>query len=120
MASSNVDSIKRDFDFSHSQILKNMEAYRSRLHKRFKVDFCFLLFRSFICDTYFKKYPARIGFLRVDTLSLILSFSNVTANSDVLVVDMIGGLITGAIAERLEVPVMCAIRIVVILHIPLK
>uniref|UniRef100_A0A251SDV7 tRNA (adenine(58)-N(1))-methyltransferase non-catalytic subunit TRM6 n=1 Tax=Helianthus annuus TaxID=4232 RepID=A0A251SDV7_HELAN len=37
----------------------------------------------------------------VDTLSLLLSFANVTAQSDVLVVDMIGGLITGAVAERL-------------------
>ena len=27
--------------------------------------------------------------------------ANVTANSDVLVVDMVGGLLTGAVAERL-------------------
>ncbi|KAJ0025188.1 hypothetical protein Pint_09387 [Pistacia integerrima] len=56
---------------------------------------------SFICEAYFKKYPARIGFLRVDTLSLLLSMANVTSNSDVLVVDMVGGLLTGAVAERL-------------------
>lgn len=40
-------------------------------------------------------------FLRVDTLSLLLSMANVSANSDVLVVDMLGGLLTGAVAERL-------------------
>lgn len=40
-------------------------------------------------------------FLRVDTLSLLLSMANVGAYSDVLVVDMVGGLLTGAIAERL-------------------
>ncbi|KAK7275207.1 hypothetical protein RIF29_16316 [Crotalaria pallida] len=40
-------------------------------------------------------------FLRVDTLSLLLSMANVSSNSDVLVVDMVGGLITGAVAERL-------------------
>lgn len=40
-------------------------------------------------------------FLRVDTLSLLLSMGNVAANSDVLVVDMAGGLLTGAVAERL-------------------
>ncbi|KAM0873740.1 hypothetical protein ACQ4PT_037876 [Festuca glaucescens] len=54
-----------------------------------------------ICETYFKKYPARIGFMRVDTLSLMLSMANVGAYSDVLVVDMVGGLVAGAVAERL-------------------
>ncbi|KAL8201297.1 hypothetical protein R6Q57_012636 [Mikania cordata] len=38
MASSNVDSIKRHVDFSHSEILKDMEASHSRLHKRFKIQ----------------------------------------------------------------------------------
>lgn len=37
----------------------------------------------------------------MDTLSLLLSMANVSANSDVLVVDMVGGLLTGAVAERL-------------------
>ncbi|KAH7567143.1 hypothetical protein JRO89_XS07G0023200 [Xanthoceras sorbifolium] len=56
-----------------------------------------------------KKYAPRVllrrpfarRFLRVDTLSLLLSMANITANSDVLVVDMVGGLLTGAVAERL-------------------
>lgn len=37
----------------------------------------------------------------MDTLSLLLSMGNVAAHSDVLVVDMIGGLLTGAVAERM-------------------
>ena len=37
----------------------------------------------------------------MDALSLLLSMANVTANSDVLVVDLVGGLLTGAVAERL-------------------
>ncbi|KAK7275209.1 hypothetical protein RIF29_16318 [Crotalaria pallida] len=45
--------------------------------------------------------PVARRFLRVDTLSLLLSMTNVSSNSDVLVVDMVGGLITGAVAERL-------------------
>lgn len=61
---------------------------------------CFLLFR----------------FLRVDALSILLSMANVSANSDVLVVDMLGGLLTGAVAERLgglpmfysQIPLICA------------
>lgn len=48
-----------------------------------------------------------LRFLRVDTLSLLLSFANVSAHSDVLVVDMIGGLITGAVAERLGGMILC-------------
>ncbi|KAH8509577.1 hypothetical protein H0E87_011362 [Populus deltoides] len=54
-----------------------------------------------LCEAYFKKYPNRIGFLRVDALSLLLSLANVSANSDILLVDMVGGLLTGAVAERL-------------------
>lgn len=34
-------------------------------------------------------------------MSLLLSMANVGAYSDILVVDMIGGIITGAVAERL-------------------
>lgn len=40
-------------------------------------------------------------FMRVDALSLLLSLANVSSYSDVLVVDMVGGVITGAVAERL-------------------
>jgi len=39
--------------------------------------------------------------MRVDTLSLLLSMANIGPYSDVLVVDMVGGLIVGAVAERL-------------------
>ncbi|XP_076953325.1 uncharacterized protein LOC143627366 [Bidens hawaiensis] len=80
----------------------SQEKYRLKKQKKYAPKV--LLRRPFarsICDTYFKKYPSRIGFLRVDTLSLLLSFANVTAQSDVLVVDMIGGLLAGAVAERL-------------------
>lgn len=80
----------------------SQEKYRLKKQKKYAPKI--LLRRPFarsICDTYFKKYPARTGFLRVDTLSLLLSFANVTAQSDVLVVDMVGGILTGAVAERL-------------------
>nr|XP_043608536.1 uncharacterized protein LOC122580328 [Erigeron canadensis] len=36
--SSNVDSIKRHLEFSHAEILKDIEASHSRLHKRFKIQ----------------------------------------------------------------------------------
>eukprot|EP01018_Ginkgo_biloba_P018624 Gb_23675 [translate_table: standard] len=37
----------------------------------------------------------------MDSLSLLLSLANVGAHSEVLVLDMLGGLVTGAVAERL-------------------
>ncbi|XP_022144389.1 tRNA (adenine(58)-N(1))-methyltransferase non-catalytic subunit trm6 [Momordica charantia] len=80
----------------------SQEKYRLRKQKKYAPRV--LVRRPFtrsICEAYFKKYPARIGFLRVDALSLLLSFANVTSNSDVLVLDMVGGLLTGAVAERL-------------------
>ena len=38
LASSGVDDLKRRIDRSHSEILKDLEASNSRLHKRFKVS----------------------------------------------------------------------------------
>ncbi|XP_050228188.1 uncharacterized protein LOC126677556 [Mercurialis annua] len=82
--------------------LFSQEKYRVKKQKKYAPRV--LLRRPFtrsICEAYFKKYPTRIGFMRVDTLSLLLSMANVTANSDILVADMVGGLLTGAVAERL-------------------
>ncbi|KAG4955197.1 hypothetical protein JHK87_040791 [Glycine soja] len=80
----------------------SQEKYRLKKQKKYapKVLMRRPVARS-ICEAYFKKYPSKIGFLWVDTLSLLLSMGNVSSNSDILVVDMIGGLLTGAVAERL-------------------
>ncbi|XP_028784686.1 tRNA (adenine(58)-N(1))-methyltransferase non-catalytic subunit trm6 [Neltuma alba] len=80
----------------------SQEKYRLRKQKKYapKVLLRRPVARS-ICEAYFKKYPAKIRFMRVDTLSLLLSMANVSSHSDILVVDMVGGLLTGAVAERL-------------------
>ncbi|KAL4180033.1 hypothetical protein AMTRI_Chr13g90120 [Amborella trichopoda] len=80
----------------------SQEKYILRKQKKYAPTV--LLRRPFtrsICEAYFKKLPARIGFLRMDTLSLLLSMANVSISLDVLVVDMVGGILTGAVAERL-------------------
>ncbi|VVB03491.1 unnamed protein product [Arabis nemorensis] len=91
----NSKTFDKKFQFSQEKYkLKKQKKYAPKL----------LLRRPFarsICEAYFKKYPSRIGFIRVDALSLLLTMANVTAYSDVLVVDMVGGLVTGAVAERL-------------------
>lgn len=38
--------------------------------------------------------------MRVDTLSMLLSLANVGPNSDALVLDKLGGLVVGSVAER--------------------
>ncbi|KAJ0239899.1 hypothetical protein HA466_0226150 [Hirschfeldia incana] len=91
----NSSTFDKKFQLSQEKyLLKKQKKYAPKV----------LLRRPFarsICEAYFKKYPARIGFIRVDALSLLLTMANVTAYSDVLVVDLVGGLITGAVAERL-------------------
>ncbi|KNA16003.1 hypothetical protein SOVF_092840 [Spinacia oleracea] len=80
----------------------SQEKYRLRKQKKYAPRV--LVRRPFvrsICDAYFRKYPDRIGCLRSDSLALLLSMANVAAYSDVLVVDMVGGIVTGAVAERL-------------------
>ncbi|KAK4419587.1 tRNA (adenine(58)-N(1))-methyltransferase non-catalytic subunit trm6 [Sesamum alatum] len=80
----------------------SQEKYRIKKQKKYAPRV--LMRRPFarsICEAYFKKHAEKIGFLRVDTLSLMLSLANVTAHSDVLVVDMLEGIVTGAVAERL-------------------
>lgn len=82
--------------------LFSQEKYRVKKQKKYAPRV--LLRRPFarsICEAYFKKHPEKIGFMRVDALSLLLCLGNVTANADVLVVDMLSGIVTGAIAERL-------------------
>lgn len=56
---------------------------------------------SVIAEAYYSRQAARIGHLRADTLSLLLSLADVAAHARVLVVDGCGGLVLGAAAERL-------------------
>lgn len=63
-----------------------------------------LLLNFYYSQSLYKVYTLLslvIRFMRVDTLSLLLSMANIGAYSDVLVVDMVGGLVVGAVAERL-------------------
>ncbi|KAL9246238.1 hypothetical protein vseg_019800 [Gypsophila vaccaria] len=80
----------------------SQEKYRLRKQKKYAPKV--LVRRPFvrsISDTYFKKNPTKIGYLRSDSLSLLLTMANITAHSEVLLLDMAGGLVTGAVAERL-------------------
>jgi tRNA (adenine-N(1)-)-methyltransferase non-catalytic subunit len=54
--------------------------------------------------------------MRLDVLSLLLSMANVGAYSDVLVVDMVGGLVVGAVAERLGGKLCCTLMLLMPLY----
>lgn len=56
---------------------------------------------SNICQAYFLKDARRIMNLREDTLAQILSYSNVYAGCQVLVMEKCMGILTGALAQRI-------------------
>ncbi|KAJ6845135.1 tRNA (adenine(58)-N(1))-methyltransferase non-catalytic subunit trm6 [Iris pallida] len=97
-----VDALIANSSTFGNKTVFSQEKYKLKKQKKYAPKV--LLRRPFarsICEAYFKKYPNRIGSLRVDSLSLLLSMANVSAYSDVLVVDMVGGILTGAAAERI-------------------
>ncbi|PVV05146.1 hypothetical protein BB560_000342 [Smittium megazygosporum] len=55
-----------------------------------------------ICDHFFNRVPEKINYLRMDTLSQILSYSNVYSSSKILVVDNTGGMIVAGLLSRIE------------------
>lgn len=54
-----------------------------------------------LCEYYLEKNPLKTRELRKDTLSQMMSHANIHAGGKYLVVDDVGGLIVGAILERL-------------------
>eukprot|EP00898_Chlorokybus_atmophyticus_P001462 jgi/Chlat1/2316/Chrsp17S00172 len=54
-----------------------------------------------VCEAYFADKPFKTGHMRVDALALLLALGNVRATAHVLVLESCGGLLTGAIAERM-------------------
>jgi Gcd10p family len=54
-----------------------------------------------ITEAMYKKDPKRIMNLREDTLGQILSYANLSAGCQTLVMESCGGIVTGAMAERM-------------------
>ncbi|GAB4815070.1 hypothetical protein N2152v2_002116 [Parachlorella kessleri] len=80
----------------------SQEKYKKRKAKKYLVTACVRRpTAASVCQAYYDKQPGKIGFLRLDTLSLLLSLANIGAHARVLVIDACGGLVTAAVAERL-------------------
>ena len=61
------------------------------------------------CEAYFHKQPAATNYMRYDALGMLLALGNVGANAQPLVVETCGGLVVGAIADRMGgAGVVCA------------
>ena len=54
-----------------------------------------------VCEALFLKEPRKMLNMREDTLGQILSFSNVSAGCQVLVLETVMGVVTGALAQRM-------------------
>ena len=54
-----------------------------------------------VCEAYFHKQPAATNYVRYDALGMLLALGNAGAEAQPLVVETCGGLIVGAVAERL-------------------
>ena len=54
-----------------------------------------------LAETLFSWRPERIQYMRADTLALLLTMANVGAHGRALVLEACGGLVTGAVAERM-------------------
>lgn len=84
---------------------KTEYAQEKYLKKKEKIYGDVLMFHkpsvSFLAEYYYNKDPVKVLGLRPDTVSQILSFSNVHANGKYLVFDNGNGLIVAAVLQRL-------------------
>ncbi len=81
----------------------SQEKYLKR--KRDKFDVCVRVVRPTaytLCETYFQRSPDKILHMRSDALALLLGYGGVVPHRHVLVADDCIGLVTGAVAERLQ------------------
>ena len=54
-----------------------------------------------LAEALFSWRPEKIQYMRADTLAMLLTMANIGAHGKALVLDGCGGLVTGAVAERM-------------------
>ncbi|KAI5082599.1 hypothetical protein GOP47_0002342 [Adiantum capillus-veneris] len=97
-----VDALIANSSTFHNKTAYSQEKYKKKKQKKYAP---FLVIRRpstrRICEAYAVKCPPKIGFMRMDTVALMLSLGNVGAHAEVLVMDMVSGLLTAAVVERM-------------------
>ncbi|WFC94819.1 tRNA (adenine(58)-N(1))-methyltransferase non-catalytic subunit trm6 [Malassezia brasiliensis] len=81
--------------YSRDKIMKRKEAKHLKFFTPLPPDLNNVAWYNF------ERHPDKIRWLRPDALSQLLSFADVRAGGKYLVVDGVGGLLTGAILERM-------------------
>eukprot|EP00250_Pteridium_aquilinum_P007214 c16983_g1_i1 orf=322-1815(-) len=96
-----VDALIANSTTFQNKTAYSQEKYKKKKQKKYAPFFVMRRPSSRrICEAYLVKCPQKIGFLRMDAMALMLSLANVGAHAEVLVMDMVGGLLTAAVAER--------------------
>ncbi|RHY26646.1 hypothetical protein DYB32_007430 [Aphanomyces invadans] len=91
----NSDTWDTKTDFSKQKYLKKKQQ---KYMPRIQMVRCTAMA---LCDVYHVRQPSKILNLRFDIIGQILSYGNIYAGAQVMVVETCMGLITGAIAERM-------------------
>ncbi|EAN34025.2 Gcd10p family protein [Theileria parva strain Muguga] len=116
LSADDINKLKKDINPSEliSKIVQNSETFQARNQiskekyikrkefrhlKLFEVGHCNLMS---ICESYFNGFPHKIGYMRFESLAMMLHMSNVQFDDRIVVFDHSLGIITGAIAQRLQ------------------
>ena len=91
----NSKTFEHKTDFSKA---KYIERKQKKYQPRCRMVRCTALS---VCETMFKKEPRKLMNMREDTLGQLLSYSNVSAGCQVLVLETCLGVVTGAVAQRM-------------------
>ncbi|CAG8433899.1 12132_t:CDS:10 [Ambispora gerdemannii] len=88
-------SFEQKTEYSKAKYIKRKEAKFSRIFTPLRPTL------YSVWEYFFRKNPGKIREMRIDTLSQILSLTNVHANIKILVVDDTQGLVISGVMERL-------------------
>ena len=98
-----IENLKANNESFSKKTKYSQAKYTKRKKKKFHRVFCVYKIDAFsLCNHLFRKNPQRILGMRIDTFSQILTLSNASVGSNILMIDNTHGLMAGAVIQRLE------------------
>ncbi|EKX73853.1 Eukaryotic initiation factor 3 family member protein [Theileria equi strain WA] len=98
-----ISTILENSETFHSRTAMSQEKYIRRKEfrhlKLFEVRPCDLVS---VCESYYAGFPHKIGYMRFESLGMMLHIASVKSDDRVIVFDHSLGLLTGSIAQRLK------------------
>ncbi|KAJ3190091.1 tRNA (adenine(58)-N(1))-methyltransferase non-catalytic subunit trm6 [Gaertneriomyces sp. JEL0708] len=92
----NSDTYEKKTEFAKTKYIKRKQQKYSKILVPRRPS------ARWLCEHFFEADPKKINEIRVDTLSQLVTYGNVRAGGRYLIVDDAGGLLTAALAERLQ------------------